>query len=172
MSKVMPGMMQFSNCKVGAVLFMLGFLGSAANASDEEQHHEYPHHHLALFAGGGFERDKQGHQENGFALGVTYELQFREKWGVGAAVEELSGDGFNRSWAVAFPVSYHPNENWRFFAGPGLETGKKDKFLMRVGVGYEISIGDRWSASPEVLVDFLENGAKTYLVGIAIGYGF
>jgi len=172
MSKLMPRVMRFSNTKVGAVLLMLGFFGSAANASDEEQRHEYPHHHLAFFVGGGFERDSHGHEENGYALGVVYELKFQEKWGIGAALEELSGDDIHRSWAAAIPLSYHPNEKWRFFAGPGLETGKKDKFLMRVGMGYEFSLNERWSASPEFLVDLVEGGAKTYLLGIAIGYGF
>jgi hypothetical protein len=168
----MHDVMQTRRTTVYAILLMLGFFGSAASASDEEQHHEYPHHHLALFAGGGFERDSHGHEENGYSLGVVYELKFREKWGIGAAVEELSGDDTHRSWAVAIPLSYHPNEKWRFFAGPGLETGEKDKFLMRVGIGYEYSLNERWSASPEFVIDFVEGGAKTYLLGIAIGYGF
>lgn len=165
-------MIQFSKIKTGAVLLMLGLFGSAAHATEEEQHHEFPHHHLAVFVGGGFERDDSGHQENGRAIGVVYEVQFREKWGIGAAIEELSGDDFHRSWALAIPLSYHPNERWRFFAGPGLETGEKDKFLMRAGIGYEFSLSERWTASPEFLVDFVEGGAKTYLLGVAIGYGF
>ena len=168
----MPGMNQFSSSKVGAALLMLGFFGFAATANGEEQHHEYPHHHLAFFAGAGLERDSHGHEEKGYALGVEYELKFREKWGIGAAIENLSGDDLHRSRAVAVPLSYHPNEKWRFFAGPGFETGKKDKFLMRVGIGYEFLLNERWSASPEFLIDSVEGGAKTYLLGIAIGYGF
>jgi len=165
-------MMSRNYRSVVVLTIMLGFVSAWAVAEEETGHHLYPHQHLAFFAGGGFERDSHSHEENGFSLGVIYELQFREKWGIGAAVEELSGDDLHRSWAVAIPLNYHPNEKWRFFAGPGFETGEKDKFLIRVGIAYEYSLNDRWSASPEFLVDFIEGGAKTYVLGIAIGYGF
>jgi hypothetical protein len=151
---------------------MLCFISPWAVAEEGTGHHLNSHRHVAVFAGGGFERDSQGHEENGYALGVVYELQFREKWGIGAAVEYLFGDGSHRSWAAAIPLSYHPTEKWRFFAGPGLETGDKDKFLMRVGTAYEYSLNSRWSVSPEFMADFVESGAQTYLLGIAIGYGF
>lgn len=152
---------------------MLGSVCSMADANDEVEHHKDPHHHLALFAGGGFERDKMGHAENGSALGLEYEIQFAEKWGVGLDLEYLSGSGTNRSWVAVIPLSYHPSEKWRVFAGPGTEfDSKEDKFLMRVGVAYEIPVHQRWSASPEILVDFIEGGAKTYVLGFSVGYGF
>jgi len=158
---------------VGVVLSALGFLSSLAFASEDNGHHGHPRRHLALFAGGGSEQDKNGHKENGFALGIKYEVQFQEKWGVGAGVERLSGSGTHRSWIAAVPLIFHPNENWRLFAGPGFESNEiKDKYLIRVGVAYEISLSQRWSASPEVLVDFIEGGATTYVLGIAVGYGF
>ena len=60
-----------------------------------------------------------------------------------------------------------------FFSGPGFESNsEKDNFLIRFGIAYEIIFNERWSASPEILVDFIEGGAKTYLLGIAVGYGF
>ncbi len=71
------------------------------------------------------------------------------------------------------PVSFHATENWRLFAGPGFEShSEKNKFLMRFGIGYEISLNESWSASPEILVDFIEGGANTYVIGVAVGYGF
>jgi hypothetical protein len=152
---------------------MLGFVSPMAYASDEVGHHEYPHHHLALFAGGGFERDDHGHEEDGAALGLEYEVQWHEKWGVGADFERLFGSGQHRSWVAVIPLSFHVTESWRLFAGPGLEfAGKEDKYLMRVGIAYEIPFHQRWTASPEILVDFIEGGAKTYVIGVAVGYGF
>jgi len=166
-------MMQIKQAEFFAVLLMLGLFGSTAYASDEEQHHEFPHHHLALFAGFGFEQDGSGHEENGSALGLEYELQFHEKWGIGVDVEHLSGSGTHRSSVIVIPLNFHPNEKWRFFAGPGIEShDPKNKNLVRVGVAYEYSFHQRWSASPEILVDFIEGGATTYVLGIAIGYGF
>ena len=154
-------------------LIMLGFFASGSASSNEEvNHHEYPHHHVALFVGGGFERDKDNHEENGTAVALIYEMQFSDRWGAGLAVEALSGDGTKRSSVLAVPVSYHPNENWRLFAGPGMEFGDEhDKFLARIGIAYEIPFHDRWSASPEFVVDFVEGGATTYILGIAIGFG-
>ena len=152
---------------------MLGFVSPLAYSSDEVGHHEYPHHHVALFAGAGFERDDNGHNENGAALGLEYEVQWHEKWGIGADVERLFGSGQNRSWVAVIPLSVHPADGWRFFTGPGFESNAtKDKFLMRIGMAYEISFHQRWSASPEFLIDLIEGGATTYVFGVAIGYGF
>ena len=166
-------MMQIKQAEFFAVLLMLGFASSTAYPNDEVEHHEFPHHHLALFAGVGFEQDGSGHKENGSAFGLEYELQFHEKWGIGVDVERLFGSGTHRSSVIVIPLNFHPNEEWRFFAGPGIEShDDKNKNLMRVGIAYEFSFHQRWSASPEILVDFVEGGATTYVVGIAIGYGF
>jgi hypothetical protein len=167
----MPGM----NKKrvIFASIIMLGFASSAAFSEEDVGHHKYPHHHLALFAGGGFERDKNGHEEHGAALGLEYEIRYSEKWGAGVDFEILSGGDTHRSSVLAVPVSYHPNEKWRLFAGPGIEFGEKhDKYLARFGVGYEIHVKGRWVLSPEIIADFVEGGATTYVLGVAIGYGF
>ena len=166
-------MTKTSQYRVGVVLIALSFLSSVAIASEDDGHHKLPHHHLALFAGGGFERDDHGHEEDGTALGVKYDIQFHEKWSIGAAVERLYGGGQHRSWVAVIPVSFHATENWRLFAGPGFESNeKKDKYLVRAGLAYEFSFHEHWSVSPEVMVDFIEGGAKTYVLGIAVGYGF
>jgi len=165
-------MMRIRRAVVYAMLLMLGFFGSSAYASDEEQHHDYPRHHLSFFVGGNYERDDNGHEENGHALGVIYELRFREKWGIGAAIEELYSDNHHRARALAIPVSYHKNEKWRFFAGPGHETGHEDNFFMRVGISREFELNQRWTTSPEFLVDFIEGGARTFVLGISVGYAF
>jgi len=159
--------MKFCLLLIGSTIFLLS---GVANA-DQSEHH--PRHHLAIFVGGGFEREDNGHEENGAALGLKYEIKINEKWGVGAAVERLYGSGQHRSWAAVIPVSFYATESWRLFAGPGFESHSiKDKYLMRFGIAYEISLGERWSASPEFLVDIIEGGAKTYVIGIAVGFGF
>jgi hypothetical protein len=63
---------------LAVVTIMLAFTSSVAFANEEAGHHEYPHHHIAIFAGGGFERDGN-HEENGAALGLEYEVQWSEK---------------------------------------------------------------------------------------------
>lgn len=150
---------------------MLSFAASDASA-DKEVTHEYPHHHVALFVGYGMEKDKNNHEESGSAIGLEYEIQFSHKWGVGFDYEKLSGSDTHRSSVAVVPLSYHPNEKWRLFAGPGKEFGdKEDKLLARFGAAYEIPFLERWTASPEFLVDFVEGGATTIVFGIAVGYG-
>ena len=158
--------MKFVLQLIGSTIFLLS---GVANA-DQSEHH--PRHHLAIFVGGGVEKE-HGHSESGYALGLEYELRFHLKWGIGVDLEKLFGDDTNRSEVIALPLSFHPSESWRIFAGPGFEShSEKDKYLMRFGIAYEITLNERWSASPEILVDFIEGGAKTYVLGIAVGYGF
>jgi hypothetical protein len=156
----------------GTVAVLLGLAASNSLADEESGHHELPHNHIALFAGIGFENDGNDHEESGTVLGLEYELQYHEKWGIGFDIEKLYGDDTKRSWVAVFPFSYHPNEQWRFFAGPGIESGDHDKFLMRFGVGYEIPFAEKWIVSPEFLLDMVEGGAVTAVLGVSIGFGF
>jgi hypothetical protein len=150
---------------------------------------DIPYHHLALFLGFGVE-DKKNHDENTQAAGLEYEYRFSDNWGVGAVYEQLGEDAI-RNEVLVIPVSLHIGHGWRFFAGPGYEwhssnnadeshdeSGKegghkhKDKFLLRLGAGYEFKIGEHWSIAPELLVDAIETGDNTWLAGVAIGYHF
>ncbi len=157
------------NFTLKVVISTLLLISGVANA-DQTEH--FPHHHLALFIGGGIEKE-HGHSESGYALGLEYEMRFQAKWGIGVDVEKLFGNETDRSEVVALPLSFHPNEHWRLFLGPGYEFhDKKDKFLVRTGIAYEWELKNGWSISPEFIADFLDGGAKTYVAGIAIGHEF
>jgi Outer membrane protein beta-barrel domain len=166
------------------VLFASIIFASTTHAAED-----IPYHHLALFLGYGVE-EKKSHDEDTFAVGLEYEYRYSERWGVGAVYETLGEDSI-RNHAFVVPLSLHVGQAWRIFLGPGYEwhdesnaqeshekAGKegkhkqKDKFLMRLGAGYEFSIGGHWSVAPEVSVDALENGDNTWLAGVAIGFHF
>jgi hypothetical protein len=137
-----------------------------------EGHAEPHHHHLALFAGWGTE-SKTGHEDHdGYAIGLEYEFRWTRHWGVGAVVEGL-GQETVRNVLVVVPISFHPGGGWRLIVGPGVEfTPKKDKLAVRLGAGYIFHIGGGWGVAPEVFLDLIETGEKTWVAGVAVGYGF
>lgn len=155
----------------GALLSVL--LTPSALRAAEDEHHGSHRNHVALFLGAGVEtkRDEPEH-DKGLAVGLLYEYRFREKWGIEGVFETLGGETI-REITVAVPVVFHPHKGWRLFAGPGYEfTEKKDKWLFRLGGGYEFHLSGNWTLAPELVADFIETGAIVWLGGVAIGYGF
>ena len=150
-----------------ALVFAITLLApAAASAAD------LPHHHLALFSGYAKETKPGRADANGFALGLEWEMRFHEKWGIGAVIEFLGQDTV-RNVLVVVPFSFHPVGHWRLIFGPGMEfTPTKDKFAVRLGVGYEIPLGGHWSLAPEVFVDLIDSGENTWVGGLALGYEF
>jgi hypothetical protein len=145
---------------------------NAVWSADEEDHIGLPHHHVAVIVGGGVETESSQSDRAGFALGFSYEYRFHEKWGIGASVDAI-GQNTMRDSAVAVPVSYHLTEQWRLFAGPGIEfTDHHNEFLLRFGVGYEFRLSGMWTLAPEVVADFVEGGKKLFIGGLALGYEF
>ena len=158
---------------IRAVLVLLGLsLNFQTLASEADHGHKIPHHHVALFLGAGKEVQDQHEDEIGIALGLEYEYRFHQKWGVGGVVEGLGKDTL-RDAVIAVPISFHPGGNWRLFAGPGYEfSGTKDHALIRVGIGYEIPVGNGWTLAPEAIADLIDGGKEVYLLGLAIGRDF
>ncbi len=152
---------------------LLALVSDFSSASDDSPSHvSVPHHHVAVFVGGGVERRDNHKDESGYAVGMEYEYRFTQLWGIGSVIERIGGDQL-RDTTIVVPVSLHPGGHWRLFAGPGFEfTSKKDKFLIRTGVGYEFPLGGHWSIAPEIMVDFIESGDRIFLDGVAFGYEF
>lgn len=145
---------------------LLALLAPLSVASDA-----IPHHHLALFLGGGNE-EKKDKDEKTWAVGLEYEYRFSERFGIGVAYEELGEDAV-RNQAIVVPLSIHVGGHWRLFTGPGYEWhGNKEKYLWRAGAGYAFRPGGHWTIAPGALVDVVENGDKTWLLGVDIGYHF
>ena len=154
----------------GVLLFFAAIFPNTTRAGEGKE--SLPHNDLALFLGLAAETNRDTPDENTFAIGMEYELRFREHWGIGAAVEFLGHDTI-RDAVVVVPVSFHPKGNWRVFAGPGAElTSREDKFLVRLGVGYQIPLNGHWRLAPQVMGDFIDGGPITWTGGLAIGYAF
>ena len=145
----------------------------AADSSEDDGrgHADIPHSVIAVSLGYALERKRNKDEEAG-AIGLEYEYRFSDHWGVGGVIEGLGKDVI-RDVSVAGLVSYHPAGGWRLFGGPGYEfTEQKDEYLLRVGVGYEFSLGNHWTLAPEAVADFIEGGKRTYIFGLALGREF
>jgi hypothetical protein len=141
----------------------------AEEAEGHGEHEALPQHHLSLVYGAVTE-SKEGHEdEHGRAVGIVYQYRFHERWGVGVAVERLSGDHF-RETVVAFPVSMHVSDRLRLLTGPGIEFGEEENdWLWRLGASYEFELGGHWALGPEVAVDFISGGGTTWFAGLGLG---
>ena len=150
------------------IVLLISMLFSIQHSMASEESHS---HHLAIFAGPGTE-EKKDHDEDTYAVGLEYEYRINEKIGVGVVYETLGKDTI-RNEAVVFPFSVYPGKGWRLFAGPGYEWhDNKEKWLVRAGAGYGFHLGGQWSIAPEAYVDFIENGDRTWIAGLAIGFHF
>jgi hypothetical protein len=152
---------------------VIGGLGTPSASAEEGGHSAAGHKHIALFAGAGSEETPtKSHEAK--ALGLEFEYRLSDRWGIGATLESL--DVHHRgNVVVVVPFSYHFGGGFRAFAGPGYELKQQernDKGLLRIGIGYEIHLNERWTLAPEALVDILEGDGDTWLVGLALGYGF
>lgn len=157
-------------------VMVIWLCAGAAFAEDEGDH--WPHNHIAVVVGRAYERASDGHEEEGNLVGVEWELQFSERWGVGVVFEqEAFGENkeANRHAILAIPVSYHVNDGWRIFAAAGLEfrnLGDPDEPIIRLGTGYNFEVGNHFTIAPELMIDFISGGDKVYVVALAFGYGF
>jgi len=93
--------------------------------------------------------------ENDPSLGVTYEHRFG-RFGTGFIAEFTKSD--RRDSVLAVPFFWHPADPWRTVVAIGTEYNEgENSFLARVGGSYEIEFSG-WSLSPEVNVDFVDQG--------------
>ncbi len=137
----------------------------------EEGEHALPHHHLSVLMGYALER-KPEEDENAIAVGIDYEYRYHEYWGIGGFGEWLDS-ATQRDFTAGALVNWHPLGGWAVFSGPGLEfTPTKNRFLLRVGVGYEFELRHEWTLGAKAICDLIDGGNRTYALGIDIGRKF
>jgi len=158
--------------------------GSAeATGHEASAHHEFENE-IALFIGG---TDEKGHAtESTYALEYVYELA--PGWAIGGTFEYVGGE--LRNTILAVPVYWKPVGGLFLLAGPGVEyhegRGREEHFaakseasfdknetyfLFRVGAGYAFHVGERYSISPNVNLDFV-NHEEVLVFGVSFGVMF
>lgn len=157
----------------------------------EAEHQEHGAKHLGLrneivvFVGA---TDEPGHPTE-FTSGLEYIYEIAHRWGIGAFFDYAGGS--LRNSVLGVPVVYNPGGHWLLTAAPGIEfhngrgdsveghksetqseTDENEKhFLFRLGVGYNISLGEHYSLAPAVYLDLVK-GEKVWVYGLNFAYKF
>jgi hypothetical protein len=124
--------------------------------------------------------------ETDFTLGLDYERLTGLAGGtIGYGVLLDNNFAEKNIFIVGLPVFWHPWQGLKLLVAPGYEfkegggtdktTGKKkkakQKYLTRVGVGYDFHV-DSYSIGPIVSVDLIDGGDTGVVYGLAVGTGF
>lgn len=102
-------------------------------------------------------------------MGLVYEWRAKESFSLSVEVERVSGD--LDFWVATFPLGWHVNQ-WKFFAGPGIEMldGGDSEAMLRVGGEHGFEFG-RWELSPAAALDFVDSETEL-VIGAVLKYGF
>jgi hypothetical protein len=138
---------------------------------------------LALVLAGTYEHESE---KSYFTFGVEYERRIGRRFGIGVAGEYVTDvDAF----ILVGTFEFRPVPALKLFAGPGFESkpeeaeehhepvsrepGRKTDFLLRMGAGYSVELGGRYSLTPFVAFDLLagESG-RAWVYGVSFGRGF
>ena len=140
--------------------------------------HHFHYNHVAIFVGASSIFEKSGTH---FTLGADYirYLSPESNFAIGVYSEAIFEH--HTEWLFGTVLFYGLPEHFWLRAGPGIElmqedlecgcgTKTKAEFLIRIGAGYSIHLGD-FSIDPSIDLDFLRS--KTTIVwGINAGIGF
>jgi hypothetical protein len=110
-----------------------------------------------------------GRRENAAALGVGYERNLNESFGIGVLAEHTFGDADFTVYAVAFAYRV---DRWKFYIAPGIEDSDAHgtESLVRLAAEYAFEAGT-WEISPQLAVDFVD-GEEVLILGVVFGKGF
>ena len=88
---------------------------------------------------------------------------------------EDSGTLFRKTPLIlSLPALFSPWDNGlTFLLGPGMEfEKKKDLFVLRAGVGYEVELNKHWDFAPELVYDFKGGHINSLTLAITVGKRF
>ena len=185
--------MHWSLRSVRGCFLLAGYLAASPSwAQEHSQHVSESHEHfhrneLALVLASTYEAEKG---KNFFTIGGEYERRLTSRFGISATVEHLSDVD---AWVFVFPVTIRLVRGLKFMIGPGFEhlsrrasleghedphesspesspaeEGADKLFLFRFGVHYGFEFGGRYSITPGVDLDLIneEHGlAKAIVYG-------
>jgi len=169
------------SASIAVCMVVMAVAGASTVTARAEDHEEREFKNtVELFLGAVSETDPT---ETGAALGIEYNRRLSRLWSIGIEGAEFSTTDTRRDWVLLVPVYLHPAGGLSLKVAPGVEHGtvvrdeggepedEGREFLFRIGVGWEFEIGRRWSATPEVNLDFVD-GRRTWVYGVSLGVRF
>ena len=118
------------------------------------------------------------------SFGLDLEYWFSHKWGIGFhndltlqtfQIKNESGTETERETPLIVTVDglYRFHKGWVLVAGAGIEFEKHENLkIIRIGLEYEIELGNHWDVAPTILYDFRSGNFGTYSIGIGFGKRF
>jgi hypothetical protein len=129
--------------------------------------------------------DEKGHDAE-FTWGFDYKRRVADRWAVGGAFDYAGGE-LRNSVLLGLAFFWPGLGNLQLLAGPGVEFhegrggdghghgGKADEdethFLFRLGIAYDIHLGERFGIVPNVNLDLVD-GENVWVYGLAFTYGW
>jgi len=116
--------------------------------------------------------------------GLNYEYWFNHKFALGLhsdmeisqyIIEDENGQELERTrpLIIALVGIYNPWKGLELVAGFGREFEEHRKFwIYRIGVEYEIEIGNHWDIAPGLVFDIKEDLYDSWTIGLGVGKRF
>ncbi|MEO1023724.1 MAG: hypothetical protein AAFW89_14365 [Bacteroidota bacterium] len=117
-------------------------------------------------------------------IGIDMEYWINRHWGIGFhndieletfEVRTVEGEFVEREFplVVTLDALWMPENHWVVVAGPGFEIAPHETYeLFRLGLEYEVELGNHVDVSPNLIYDIRRNAFDTFSYGIGIGYRF
>ena len=116
--------------------------------------------------------------------GLTYNYRFNEKWTIGLhtdmeiatyLIEDADGDQLERSQPIIVTLMGGVNlwKGIELAVGFGREFEEHHDFwVYRIGIEYNIEIGNHWDIAPALIFDIKENLYNSWTIGVVVGKKF
>lgn len=138
--------------------------------SHDDHDHEFKRHHLGLFLG--YVRKDTEKRKEGGKIGLEYEYQFHQYWGVRGFVDYEGGD--LNTWLYGAGVAFHvPKTHLILFAGGAFERehGKNEEFL-RLAAEYKFKLRGGYFLAPVIGYDAGRTDHSAWFGGVMVGTSF
>ena len=177
------------NPRLFCVLLLTLFLAPTISMAQEEELEAFKHHRAAIVLGHthvpkGIPSGADGNSIIVASWGLNYEYWFNRKWEIGRhndmeiatyIIEDAEGNSIERSrpFIISFVGVYKIWQGLEVVAGFGREFEVHESYwVYRLGVEYEVEIGNNWDLAPALIFDTKESLYNSWTLGIVIGKRF